>query len=95
LEAADVIRVPADQFTAETADYLEKVQSGEDVWIERDGKVIAKLVAEVADTGPQAAEQPVVLEEPESELVRLFREARKGVTLGGLDWKELRDEGRH
>lgn len=59
---------------------LDEVQRGEEVVITKRGKAVARLVP------------------PEREIVadpvgRLLK-ARKGLKLGGLDWKALRDEGR-
>jgi prevent-host-death family protein len=62
---------------------LERVAGGEEVLITRHGKAIARLV-------PAAAADRACIDET---IVRL-KAARAGVTLGGLDWKQLRDEGR-
>jgi len=62
---------------------LERVERGEEVVITRHGKAVARLVP--ATTADRA--------EIDAVIARL-RTARAGVTLGGLDWKELRDAGR-
>lgn len=88
-----MIRVAAEQFTTDSATYIERAAGGEEIWIERDGRLVAKLVA--AGPADERQDDVVPAEDPEAlDLVRQFRQARKGVTLGGLDWKELRDEGR-
>jgi len=62
---------------------LRKVAKGEEVLITRRGVPVARLV-------------PV--DEPDrrdvADAIRELRSIREGVTLGDLDWKELRDEGR-
>ena len=62
---------------------LDRVAEGEDVLITRQGKPVARLVGtERVDRarGNEAFEKLIAL--------------RAGTTLGGLSWKELRDEGR-
>ena len=62
---------------------LKKVAEGEEVLITRRGVPVARLVpAEEADRRDVA------------NAIRELRSMREGVTLGELDWKELRDEGR-
>ena len=62
---------------------LKKVAEGEEVLITRRGVPVARLVpAEEADRRDVA------------DAIRELRSMREGVTLGELDWKELRDEGR-
>ncbi|MCY3970351.1 MAG: type II toxin-antitoxin system prevent-host-death family antitoxin [Acidobacteria bacterium] len=62
---------------------LDKVAQGREVVITRRGEPVARLVpvgqAERSETESVIAE---------------LRERRKGLTLGGLHWKHLRDEGR-
>jgi len=62
---------------------IDKVAAGEEVVITKHGKPVARLVS-AAD-----ADRTAALEAFERLLT-----ARKGVTLGGLSWKELRDAGR-
>jgi len=62
---------------------LERVSEGEKVVITQDGKPIAQLV------GIGAIDQQKV-----DNVVDRLKQLRKGTTLGGLSWKELRDEGR-
>ena len=72
-------------FEAKTqlSNLLDVVERGEEVLITRHGKPVARLVpAEVIDQTRVSA------------AIAKLRELAKGQTLGGLSWKELRDEGR-
>jgi prevent-host-death family protein len=62
---------------------LERVAAGEEVVITRHGKPVARMVA------PLRADQA----RAEAAFARL-KALRKGTTLGGVSWKELRDAGR-
>jgi len=62
---------------------LERAERGEQIVITRRGKPVARLVR---------IEQPE--REDGRELVARFKAARANATLGGLSWKDLRDEGR-
>ncbi|HEY8873837.1 MAG TPA: type II toxin-antitoxin system prevent-host-death family antitoxin [Stellaceae bacterium] len=62
---------------------LERVAGGEEVVITKHGKPIARLV------GATAMDRAKV-----DDVVEQLKRLRKGTTLGGLSWKELRDEGR-
>lgn len=62
---------------------LERVAAGEEVVITKHGKPVARLVG----TGD------VDEARRDDAFARLF-ELRRKATLGGLDWKALRDEGR-
>jgi prevent-host-death family protein len=62
---------------------LKRVERGEQIVITRRGKPIARLMP-IA----RSAEGKV------SDAMAKLRELRKGTTLGGLSWKELRDAGR-
>jgi prevent-host-death family protein len=62
---------------------LARVERGEQIVITRRGKPVARLVRIDSDSATRAARAV-------EELKRL----RKGTTLGGLSWKQLRDEGR-
>jgi prevent-host-death family protein len=72
-------------FEAKThlARLLERVEGGETITITRHGRPVARLV-------------PVDRRDPERarKEVERIRELSKGQSLGGLSWKELRDEGR-
>lgn len=62
---------------------LDQVAAGEEVVITKHGKPVARLVAaqQVDRARAMAAFEKL-------------KALRKGTTLGGLSWKELRDEGR-
>ena len=62
---------------------LERVERGEEVLITRHGKAIARLVpAAEADRADVRA------------VIAKLKQLRARTSLGGLSWKELRDEGR-
>lgn len=62
---------------------LDRVARGEEIVITKHGKAVARLVPEtVADRARG------------DETIARLKAARRGITLGGLDWKALRDEGR-
>lgn len=62
---------------------LNKVAQGEEVLITRRGIPVARLVpAEEADRRDVA------------DAIRELRSIREGVSLGDLNWKDLRDSGR-
>ena len=62
---------------------LARVERGEQIVITRRGKPVARLM-------PIATARKVKV----SDAMAKLRELRKGATLGGLSWKELRDAGR-
>ncbi len=62
---------------------LERVAAGEEVIITKHGRPIARLVS-VEGSDRQRA----------NDAVERLKALRKGTTLGGLSWKELRDQGR-
>jgi prevent-host-death family protein len=62
---------------------LERVERGEEVVITRHGKAVARLVpAEKIDRERVRA------------AIAKLKELSREQTLGGISWKELRDEGR-
>jgi prevent-host-death family protein len=74
-------------FEAKThlAALLERVAHGESFTISRHGKPVAKLVPI----------EPDDLAKRRAAVARLKTFAKDhGLTLGGIDWRELRDEGR-
>lgn len=62
---------------------LERVARGEEVVITKHGKPVARLIPEQA---AQRADMDAI--------IGRLKAARAGITLGDLDWKDLRDEGR-
>ena len=72
-------------FEAKThfASLLAKVAAGEEVTITKHGRPVARLVGAVQNDRDRARDA-----------VEALRTLRKTTTLGGLDWKALRDEGR-
>lgn len=78
-----MITVGAFEAKTHLSTLLERVSRGEEILITRHGKAIARLVpAGTADR-----------ERADAAIAKL-KALRAGVTLGGLDWKDLRDEGR-
>jgi prevent-host-death family protein len=62
---------------------LERAAQGEEIVITRHGRAVARLV-------PVAASE----EEQVEQAIAVLKNLRRGTTLGGLSWQELRDEGR-
>ena len=62
---------------------LDRVAAGEEVVITKHGRPVARLV------GAQHIDHARV-----NEAFEKLKALRKGTTLGGLSWRELRDEGR-
>lgn len=62
---------------------VERVEGGEEVTITRHGRPVVRMISVRKQTVEQARKA-----------VEDLLDLRKGATLGGLDWKELRDEGR-
>lgn len=62
---------------------LERVAAGEEVTITKHGKPVARLVK------PQQVDRARA-----DDAFEKLKALREGTTLGGLSWKELRDEGR-
>ncbi len=78
-----MITVGAYEAKTHLSTLLERVARGEDVLITKHGKAIARLVpAHVMDRASV------------DELIAKLKALRHGITLGGLSWKDLRDEGR-
>jgi prevent-host-death family protein len=75
--------VPAFEAKTKFSELLDRVEAGEEVTITRHGQPVARIV-------------PVVRHDPERirKAVDRWMEHRKGLTLGDVDWKELRDWGR-
>jgi len=72
-------------FEAKThlSELLDRVAKGEEITITRHGTPVAKLVPVEAGSRRDLRE-----------VVEKLKEIRKETTLGGISWKELRDEGR-
>ena len=64
---------------------IDRVERGEEFIITRHGKEIAEIKKRSTAQTQDAEKQ---------DLVAQIKAFRKGVTLGGLSWRELRDEGR-
>ena len=62
---------------------LSRVQAGEEIMITRRGQPVARLSPPHLEDRRDAKEAAAAL-----------RRLRKGTTLGGISWKELRDAGR-
>ncbi|MEM7765899.1 MAG: type II toxin-antitoxin system prevent-host-death family antitoxin [Pseudomonadota bacterium] len=65
---------------------IEAVQRGETITITKRGKPVAKLVGHGEDAEDERERRRAAIER--------VREIREDFTLGGLDWKALRDEGK-
>jgi prevent-host-death family protein len=78
-----MITVGAFEAKTQLSALLDKVEAGEEVLITRHGKPVARLI------GGHQASQAERLKAVE-DLIKL----RHGSTLGGISWKDLRDEGR-
>ena len=78
-----VVSVGAFEAKTHLSSLLDRVEKGEDIVITRHGKQVARLI-KVSDGDTSRAD----------EAFAKLRELRKGNRLGGLSWKELRDEGR-
>jgi prevent-host-death family protein len=68
---------------ASLPDLVDAVERGEEIVITRHGAPVARLVPVQQRTREEI-----------DRAISEFREARKGLTLGGLSIKELRDAGR-
>ena len=78
-----MIKVGAFEAKTHLSSLLDKVTQGEDVLITRRGLPVARLVSA---RQTQRTRTESVIEE--------LRALRVGMKLNGLDWKDLRDEGR-
>lgn len=76
-------RIVTIESNPELLSLIEGLGPDEDVIITQGGIEVARIV------GRPRRDQADI-----DDAVARWREARKGVTLGGLSWKELRDEGR-
>jgi prevent-host-death family protein len=78
-----MITVGAFEAKTHLSTLLDRVAAGEEVVITKHGRPVARLV------GALHVERARV-----DEAFKKLKALRKGTTLGGLSWKELRDEGR-
>jgi prevent-host-death family protein len=78
-----MITIGAFEAKTHLSSLLERVAAGEEVVITKHGKPLARLVG-AADLDASRS----------GDAFERLRNLRKGVTLGGLSWQALRDEGR-
>jgi prevent-host-death family protein len=62
---------------------LERAAAGEEILVTKHGKPFARIV------GAKMRDQTAV-----NSAIDRLKQLRKGTTLGDLNWKDLRDEGR-
>jgi prevent-host-death family protein len=81
----EVAMITVGAFEAKThlSTLLDRVAAGEEVVITKHGRPVARLV------GARHSDRARVTEAFEK-----LKTLRKGTTLGGLSWKQLRDQGR-
>lgn len=78
-----MITVGAFEAKTKLSSLLDKVEEGEEVVITRHGKPVARLVSTAEHDRSEV-----------DEVIRRLFELRQRMSLAGLSWKELRDEGR-
>lgn len=78
-----MITVGAFEAKTHLASLLDRVAAGEEVIITRHGRPVARLI------GAKDADQARI-----DAAFNTLKALRKETTLGGINWKELRDEGR-
>lgn len=78
-----MITVGAFEAKTHLSKLLDQVAAGEEVTITKHGKPVARLVK------PAPAAKPIG-----EDLLAEMKRVRMGSSLGGMSWKELRDEGR-
>lgn len=79
-----MIRVGAVHARRQLSSLLDRVVQGEEVLITRRGTPVARLIPTERWNKTRAAAA-----------IEQLRTIRRDVRLGGLDWKQLRDQGRH
>lgn len=79
----DTMRIGAFEAKTHLSALLDRVAQGEEIVITKRGVPVARLMPEnkVQQTERLSA-------------ISALKEGRRGMKLGGLDWKKLRDEGR-
>jgi prevent-host-death family protein len=78
-----MITIGAFEAKTHLSSLLDRVAGGEEVVITRHGKPVARLV------GAQKLDKART-----GEVISTLRQLRRNTTLGDLDWRDLRDEGR-
>jgi prevent-host-death family protein len=78
-----MISIGAFEAKTHLSSLLDRAAGGEEIIITKHGKPLAKLVS----AGNINSDRSI-------QAMNKLRESRKGLTLGGIAWKELRDEGR-
>jgi prevent-host-death family protein len=78
-----LIQIGAFEAKTHLSELLDRVEAGEELVIARHGRPVARLVP-IADAQRERV----------ADAVRRLRVLRRGATLGGIDWRELRDAGR-
>jgi prevent-host-death family protein len=78
-----MITVGAFEAKTHLSTLLDRVAAGEEVVITKHGRPVARLI------GAQNIDRVRV-----NDAFEKLKALREGTTLGGLSWKELRDEGR-
>jgi prevent-host-death family protein len=81
--AATIKTVGAYEVKTHLAAILDQVERGTEFIITRHGKEVARVV-------PAEQQDKIRIDAA----IQKLNELRKGSTLGGVSWKELRDEGR-
>ena len=76
-------QIGASEAKTHLSELLDRVGAGEELVIVRHGRPVARLVP-VADARRERV----------AGAIRQLRALRRGATLGGIDWHELRDAGR-
>ena len=79
-----VRKVGAFEAKTKLSELLDRVERGEEIIITRHGKPVARIVPHA----PRRSKEEI------RKAIEDIRRLRQNVTLGGLDWRELRDEGR-
>ena len=82
-ESRETVSVGAFEAKTHLSALLDKVSQGQEVVITRRGQPVARLIP--ARQAKRSETESVIAE---------LRRRRAGLTLGGLNWKDLRDEGR-
>lgn len=78
-----MITVGAFEAKTHLSTLLDRVANGEEIVITKHGKPVARLVGATQIDRARA-----------QDAFDKLRELRTGTTLGGVSWRELRDEGR-